>query len=119
MGRPWSFLGAGLTFVVLGGWALGSWYASNWALLGRAGGVLVAMGVVLVSASLFFPVAGVGVTRWQTRRHHLERQGKPAIGSHVLEEAPCENIGADQCFVVLIRYPAIRFHDARIGKRVR
>ena len=57
MGRPRSFLGAGLAFVVLGGWAFGFWYVSGWTFLGWVGGVLAGMGLLLVSAGLFF--------RWQ------------------------------------------------------
>lgn len=56
MGRIRTFLGAGAAFVVLGGWALGFWWASNlnWMALGRVGGVLVGIGILLVSAGLFF-----------------------------------------------------------------
>lgn len=57
MGRPRSFLGAGLAFIVLGSLDLGLWYASGWSLLARTGGVLIGMGALLTAAGLYF--------RWQ------------------------------------------------------
>ena len=54
MGRPRTFLAAGLAFVVLGGWALGFWYLVGGAGLARTGTALVGMGFLLVVAGLYF-----------------------------------------------------------------
>ena len=57
MGKPRTFLGAGLAFLVFGSWALGFWLAGGWGVLLRVGLVLAGLGVVLVAAAVFF--------RWQ------------------------------------------------------
>lgn len=51
---PRTFLAAGLTFVVLGGWSLGFWFASDWRPFGWVGAVLGGMGLLLMTAGLYF-----------------------------------------------------------------